>query len=170
MSDHDRTVEAVLALRAERLRRPLQAPEDEGHEGFVAFFELGDALFAFPLETLRAIVPLRGITPVPLAPPQVLGVVRYQRQLVAAFSLPALLGDRAWRCDPELLLIVERAPGRLVAVDCAEMPRTAQLAQARPERGAPLVNLALRDGREVRLVDPALLGAWRGQGGASRAE
>ena len=74
---------------------------------------------ALPLESLRAAVPLRMVTPVPLSPPHVIGILRFQGQILTAMSLSSLLGGRGWREDPAVLLVVDPGMGgRLLALDC----------------------------------------------------
>lgn len=147
---------AVLERRAERLALPA-AREEAGGGDLVAKFQLGDAFYAFPLARMRAIVPLRSVTAVPLAPRGVLGVVRWRRRIITAFSLPALLGGAAWRSDAEVLLVVELAPDHHVAVDCAEIPRSVALAENAIDRATPRApgvdEVALGDGGTVLLLD-----------------
>ncbi|MDP1822323.1 MAG: chemotaxis protein CheW [Archangium sp.] len=123
MTSHD---QKLLELRAERLR---SAPADRATDAFstwVAEFKLGGASWAVPLEVLRAAVSIRAVSSVPLAPPPIIGIVRYQGRLLCAYSLAALLGVKQWARDPSIILIVETG-GRLVAVDCEEAPRALPL-------------------------------------------
>ena len=84
---------------------------------------MGEDNYAIPLDLLRAAVPLRMVTPVPLSPPHVIGILRFQGQIVTALSLASLLGGRGWREDPAVLLVVDPGFGRLVAVDCERIPK-----------------------------------------------
>jgi chemotaxis signal transduction protein len=133
---------ALLERRAERARK--QRPElvDEARGLlWVAQFPVGDETYAFPLACLRAALPLRMVTPVPLAPPYVIGVLRHEATLITALSLVSVLGVRGWHVDPAVLLVVELAPGRLVAVDCESVPRAV---------GLPLVVVEDARARSVR--------------------
>jgi chemotaxis signal transduction protein len=114
----------LLEQRAQRLREAEQAEasrEEAVH--WVAEFPLGEERYALPLESLRAALPLRMVTPVPLSAPHVIGVLRFQGQVLAALSLASLLGGHGWRQDPAVLLVVERGDGELCAVDCEAIPR-----------------------------------------------
>src|SRR5262249_57706996 len=97
---------------------------EEGEATFwVAEFPVGDERYAVPLQRLRGSVPLRLVTPVPLSPPHVVGILRFQGQVIAALSLAALLGGRGWRQDPAVLLVVEGPSGDLLALDCEQVPQ-----------------------------------------------
>src|SRR5687767_10137255 len=109
----------LLEERAKRLR-DLEQTEVVREEAvhWVAEFPLGEERYALPLESLRAALPLRMVTPVPLSAPHVIGVLRFQGQVLAALSLASLLGGHGWRQDPAVLLVVDRGDGELCAVDC----------------------------------------------------
>jgi purine-binding chemotaxis protein CheW len=164
----------VLETRAGRLRARRAVELEEADQLFTAELALGDELFAFRLEALRGVVPLSRVTPVPLSPPGVIGVARFQGQLLTALSLPALLGGRAWASDPTVLLIAEvRAGGALVGFDCERVPRPSSLPRAgveaaRSARGAAsgVLEVQLPGGQAVQLIEfEALLARF--QGGAS---
>src|SRR5207237_10106809 len=105
-------VEALLLQRAERVRHKPAEADDETLL-WVAEFPVGEETYALPLETLRAAVPLKMVTAVPLSPPHVIGILRFQGQIVTALSLASLLGGRGWREDPAVLLVVDPGFGRL---------------------------------------------------------
>lgn len=119
---------ALLATRAERLKRRAEADTSEEAVVWLAELTLGDERFAFPLEAMRSVVPLKRLTPVPLAAAHVIGILRFQGQVISALSLPALLGGRAWRSDPTVLLVVDGPGGQPVALDCEGVPRPLALA------------------------------------------
>jgi chemotaxis signal transduction protein len=151
----------LLRQRAARLRSPLTRPEDSADLFWVARFPLGDELFAFPLRVLRAAIPLRAVTPVPLAPASVIGVLRFEGTLITAFSLASLLGLRSWPKDPTILLVLELEPLHLIAVDSSEVP----ISIALPARMNPVPASALEavsvlapaEGRPIGLIDPSAL-------------
>jgi purine-binding chemotaxis protein CheW len=150
-------MQRLLERRADRLRDRPHPLEGESAL-FVAEFPLGDRRIAIPLEQLRAAVPLRAVTPVPLAAPHVLGILRFQGQLVAALSLHSLLGGAGWKDDPAVLLIVDAGEGRLCALDCEQIPKPAGIPRALAEQAAgqaqgPLAAVTLPDGRELSLLD-----------------
>jgi purine-binding chemotaxis protein CheW len=156
----DARTREILAKRAERLRGSPTTVHDEPIE-WVAEFPVGDERYAVPLASLRAAVPLRRVTAVPLSQAHVVGILRFQGQLIAALSMASLLGITGWSQDPAVLLVVDPGWGRLVALDCEEIPRpigvssrAAEEARARATR--PLADV-MHDGRLVHLIDLAKL-------------
>jgi purine-binding chemotaxis protein CheW len=152
---------ALLLARAERLRRP-PAAEDEAGQAWIAEFPLADQRWAVPLAALRAALPLRMVRPVPLAPPHVVGILRWQGRIVTAVSLASLLGVRGWRQDPAVLLVVDAGGERLCALDCEAIPRPIALAhaaldKARAAADGPVAEIVPPDGKPIRFVDPARL-------------
>jgi chemotaxis signal transduction protein/CheY-like chemotaxis protein len=136
----------------------LPSSEVEGSVFWVAEFTLAGERYALPLTTLRAAFPMRTLTPVPLAPPHVIGVLRHQGQILAALSLASLLGDLSWSRDPSMLLVVDPGWGELTVVDCGQIPTASALplalvreAQAHSE--AAVVDVTAPDQRRLHLID-----------------
>jgi chemotaxis signal transduction protein len=156
----DEHTREVLAKRAERLRAP---PADVAEEAlvWVAEFPVGDERYAIPLSSLRAAVPLRRVTQVPLSRPHVIGILRFQGQIVTALSLASLLGIKGWSQDPAVLLVVDPGWGRLVALDCEEIPRPSGLSlpavEAARVKGQKAVMEIVHSGHIVNLIDFARL-------------
>src|SRR2546423_7874892 len=123
----------LLERRAARLREKPRATEEESVL-WAAEFPVGEDSYALPLESLRAAVPLKMVTPVPLSPPHVIGILRFQGQIITALSLASLLGGRGWREDPAVLLVVDSGFGRLVALDCERIPKPVGLPHALVEQ------------------------------------
>ncbi|HZH02965.1 MAG TPA: chemotaxis protein CheW [Myxococcaceae bacterium] len=150
-------VTQLLERRAARLSlRPVVDEEDAA--AWLAEFPLGDTRFAIPLHSLRAAVPLRWVTPVPLSPPYVIGVLRFEGQILSALSLSSLLGGRGWRQDPAVLLVVEGEDGRRVAIDCEQIPRpvtvpSASVRAAQAQAHGPVSHLVTPDLRAIALLD-----------------
>jgi len=154
-------VVALLERRAERLR---EAPSEEAREAVlpVAEFSLGADHYADPLEQLRSVLPLRLVTPVPLADTRVIGLLRHQGQLITVLSLMALLGVKGWRQDCTVLLLVDAGDGHLVAFDCEHVPRiealpVRQVEQARSRGKGPVFEVVTNGLRQVGLIDVAAL-------------
>lgn len=147
----------ILERRAERLRVAPQALADNAVEHHVAEFPVGEETFAIPLAAFRAVVPLRRVTPVPLARPHVVGILRFQGQIITALSMAAVLGIKGWRHDPAVLLVVDPGWGRLVAIDCEEVPRPVSIAHAAFDearaRESKAITEIVHDGRVVHLLD-----------------
>ncbi len=159
----------LLERRAERLRE-LEQTEANREEvvHWVAEFPLGEERYALPLDTLRAALPLRMVTPVPLSAPHVIGVLRFQGQVLAALSLASLLGGHGWRQDPAVLLVVERGDGELCAVDCEAIPRplglpVAAVEAARAQTDGPILEV-FSNQQLVHLIDPPRLFMRAGAG------
>src|SRR5712691_5627605 len=147
-------VKALLDRRAERARARPRLEEETVL--WMAEFPIGEEQYAIPLETLRAAVPLKMVTPVPLSPPHVIGILRFQGQVISALSLASLLGGRGWREDPAVLLVVDPGFGRLVAVDCERIPKPVglplkQVEEARSKATGAVAEVTLSGLRQVQL-------------------
>ncbi len=151
-------VREILRVRAERLRAAPRE-DDEGTTLWVAEFPVGGDRFALPLEALRAVLPLSMVTPVPLSPPHVVGVLRFDGRIISALSLASLLGSRGWRQDPAVVVVVDPGWGRLAALDCEAIPRavpvSAAVVEAAQAAGAdgPALEILTRDRQRINLVD-----------------
>src|SRR5438105_10458316 len=148
----------LLERRAARLRDKPRTTEEESVL-WAAEFPVGEDSYALPLETLRAAVPLKMVTPVPLSPPHVIGILRFQGQILTALSLSSLLGGRGWREDPAVLLVVDPGlGGRLVALDCERIPKPVPLPhalveEARARTSGPVVEVTLPGLKQLNLID-----------------
>jgi purine-binding chemotaxis protein CheW len=160
----------LLEKRAQRVRHK---PVEAGDETllWVAEFPVGEENYAIPLEALRAAVPLRMVTAVPLSPPHVIGILRFQGQIVTALSLASLLGGRGWREDPAVLLVVDPGFGRLVALDCERIPKPvglphALVQEARARSSGAIVEMTLPGLRQMNLIELGRLVDQREKEGA----
>jgi chemotaxis signal transduction protein len=147
----------LLVRRAERVRNKT-SEQDEENVLWVAEFPIGEETYALPLHTLRAAVPLKMVTAVPLSPPHVIGILRFQGQIVTALSLASLLGGRGWREDPAVLLVVDPGFGRLIALDCERIPKPtglphAVVEEARARSTGAACEITLPGARQVQLLD-----------------
>jgi chemotaxis signal transduction protein len=150
------TLLEVLRTRAGRLGAARQAEQAEASLP-VAEFAVGGDRYALSLSCLRAVMPLRRVASVPLAPAHVLGILRFEDQLIVAMSLMALLGARGWRQDCATLLVVDAGEGHLVALDCEQVPQIgalplSQVEQARAKKAGPVLDVA-HGARQVGLID-----------------
>lgn len=151
----------ILDARARRLAQ-LRASEDFQSVLPVGEFLVGGDAYALPLEGLRAVLPLRGGSFIPLVSSHVLGVLRFQGRLVCAMSLLAPLGAKGWRRECSVLLVVERDDARWAAIDFEQVPRIAELPladieQARARSKGPVLDVTLRGRRQVGLIDLSAL-------------
>ncbi|HUJ24551.1 MAG TPA: chemotaxis protein CheW [Myxococcales bacterium] len=156
---------ALLERRAARVREKPREQEEEFL--WVAEFPVGEETYAIPLEALRAAVPLKMVTPVPLSAPHVIGILRFQGQIITALSLASLLGGRGWREDPAVLLVVDPGFGKLLALDCERIPKPTGLPhplveEARARATGAIVEITLPGARQVLLLDLAQLMDRRG--------
>jgi chemotaxis signal transduction protein len=164
-------LQALLDRRALRLRDRRVEVDDE-KVIWAAEFPVGEERYAIPLDSLRAAVPLRMVTPVPLSPPHLIGIVRFQGQILSALSLSALLGGRGWRDDPAVLLVVDPGVGRLVALDCEQIPKpialpVALVEEARRTAKGSSIELTLPSMRQLHLLELRRLIGQRAKGGAA---
>lgn len=91
---------------------PAAAPLD------VVFFELRGLRCALPLGVVRKVLPMRGITPVPLAPPVVRGIAPMQGFILPVLDLSVCFQTAGedtveaagYRTGNDKLLLVETAP------------------------------------------------------------
>src|SRR5262245_20965075 len=121
-------------------------------------FSVGEEIYAIPLEHLRAAIPLTSVTPIPQAPPHVIGIVRFRGQAITVLSFAAIFGVSGWRVDPAVLVVLEGPSKRLIAIDCEHIPRAASLphpaiAVARSARTGPLIELSVPDLGRILLLD-----------------
>ena len=140
----DERVRALLVRRAERLARIAGDPAADAQlDGrWVAELEMGHQRWALPLESVKAVVPLRRVSPVPGAPRHVLGITSAEGELLTVLSFSVVLGLRGYRADSRVLLVVEAGEDRRVAVDCEEVPRARVLPPSAAEPSAgPVVTI-----------------------------
>ena len=150
----------LLERRAERVREKPRAEDEEFL--WVAEFPIGEENYAIPLDALRAAVPLKMVTPVPLSPPHVIGILRFQGQIITALSLASLLGGRGWREDPAVLLVVDPGFGKLLALDCERIPKPtglphALVEEARARATSAVVEVTMPGMKQVLLLELARL-------------
>lgn len=153
----------LLARRLERLSSRAKT-QDEGTTGatWVATFPVGVELFALPVASLAAAVPLRLVTPVPLAPASLVGVFRHEGEILPVFSLASLLGVRGWRTDPAVVLVLQLKGDRRVGVDCEQVPvpvalETDRVNEARAAEPGPVALVRRPSADPIQLVDPERL-------------
>lgn len=121
--------------------------------------QIGDEDYALPVRHVPEVADLGDITPVPGAPPAVLGIRNLRGEVVPVFDLASALGA-AGTPDLRRIVLVEAAGRRCaLAVDAVtavtELPEAQEIADSSLLEGA-----FLDDGRLVGVVDvPALLDA-----------
>jgi purine-binding chemotaxis protein CheW len=161
LNDHDPALEEILEKRAERARASADA-EQTAATIPVAEFSSGKDRYAIPLSALRAVLPLKAITPVPGSPVHVIGILRFQGQLITVVSLMTLLGVKGWRHDCAVLLVVELEGGHRLAIDCEHIPRIEAMPQraveqARSRDCGPVYDVSTPGLQTVGFIDLAAL-------------
>lgn len=76
----------------------------------VVFFEMRGLRCALPVSVVREVLPMPRLTPVPLAPPVLRGIVPIRGQILPVIDLGACLqqaSNSSHRLDAERLLVVE---------------------------------------------------------------
>ena len=73
-------------------------------------FVVGDHLYGIPVGQVQEVLPARTATRVPLAPPEVAGLVNLRGQVVLSLDLRARLGLESADCaTPRMMVVVRRA-------------------------------------------------------------
>lgn len=123
---------------------------------------VGAEEYALPVRHVPEVAELGDVTPVPGAPPQVLGIRNLRGEVLPVFDLAAGLGAEGSGAATRIVLAEDpAAPGRRCALAVDEILEVAELGEAQEAVDSPLLaGAVLLDGRLVGLVDvPALLGA-----------
>jgi chemotaxis signal transduction protein len=127
---------------------------DAGHERVLAF-DVGGAPFACRLGSVREILPLPPLTPLPGAPPGILGVVAVRGRVIAVLD-----GADRWGGDggADAMLLVLEHRGRWLGVRCGEVDRVVVAPTARAVAlGGECFEVTGTQGPARRLVDAAIL-------------
>jgi purine-binding chemotaxis protein CheW len=109
-------IEAVFRARAAELAaRREQAAEPAGTAPALAF-ALGGERYALPLADLAGVLPLGRLTPVPGAPPELLGLINGRGRVCCVVDLARLLGLPAQPPDVPGFVVLLRRPGGAVGL------------------------------------------------------
>ncbi|HYV15599.1 MAG TPA: chemotaxis protein CheW [Conexibacter sp.] len=111
---------------------------------------VGEERYALPVEEVRSIVDMDGLTPVVGAPATVLGLRALDGALLPVFDLATVLGVA--RGAPSRVVVVDRGVGLAVdeVLDVAELPAVAEGSASERLRGTVLL-----DGVLVGAIDLA---------------
>lgn len=112
-------VQRVLMSRAQALARPVEERPALAEPLDLLVFSLSKERYGIDITQVQDVVPLRDITPLPCAPPFVLGVVNHRGRILAVLDFRRLL-DLAGEAVPGnmRLVVVEAAGMRFgIAVD-----------------------------------------------------
>jgi purine-binding chemotaxis protein CheW len=83
---------SALRLQGAEAPKPLPAPQTE-RRCFTVID--GDEMFGLPVQSVQTIFRIEGVTPVPLGPPEVEGLVNLRGRIVTAVSLKRRLSKNA---------------------------------------------------------------------------
>lgn len=100
----------ILRERARVLARPLDRQESSDDGLPVLLFHLGGETYAVECRHVREVLRLRGLTPVPGAPPFVLGIVNVRGQILSVADLRPFLGLRTAPATASSRIAVLQAP------------------------------------------------------------
>ncbi len=100
----------VLRERARNLARPLDHRESSDDGLPVLLFQLGGEAYAVECRHVREVLRPRGLTPLPGAPPFVLGIVNVRGQILSVADLRPFLGLRPAPATAASRIAVLQAP------------------------------------------------------------
>jgi purine-binding chemotaxis protein CheW len=106
-------VRRILAARAQTLARPREEVRVPTEVLELLVFSLGGERYAIEMAYVLEAIPLRGLTPVPCAPPFVLGVVNHRGQILPVLDLRRLLEPAGVEVAQEGLVVAVQA-GRMM--------------------------------------------------------
>lgn len=130
--------------------------------GLVCTFHLGEHLFGVDVRNVQEVIRHQELTPVPLAPPVVRGLINLRGQIVTAIDMRTRLGlhhsdgdhrgmNLVIRTDDEVVSLLVDEIGDVVEVDAElfELPP----ATLRPEARANITGVYKLDGALLLLLD-----------------
>jgi purine-binding chemotaxis protein CheW len=107
-------------------------------------FELNDARYAIPLDLVREVARAVAVTPLPGAPPVVLGVIDVRGRIAPVYDLRRRLGLEPREIEPSDQFVLADSAGRLVAlvVDRVEWMASVpdEAIHEEPEPGVPYIS------------------------------
>lgn len=178
MAESTLDLKTILAERAQRLADAGEARLEEGETVPLLLFELGAAVFGVEPTAVREVFPVvGGITPVPLAPPELAGLVNLHGVVLPAVDLGVLfqLGSQVF--DRTAALVAGPPSDQLVLLvgflrDLQSFPEEhfEEPPSGLPDQVRKYVTRCTRSGvavvdLEAVLADPALQFAPRTAGG-----
>lgn len=161
---------AIFRQRAARLaaRKPAEAEETLD----VLVFWLGDECCALELTAVAEVLPFRGLTPVPGAPPELLGVVNLRGTIRPVLDLCRVTGAGGGGNDGYVLFLRDDGPPPGVRVDRVEAVKRIRIGELAADdrkaameghfvKGLTQETLILLDAEAVRGALAAVLGTGR---------
>ncbi len=144
---------------------PEQVPNLPAHE--VVVCAVGREHFALPLESLAEIFKVSEITPLPLSPSYLVGVINVHGNLASVLSLGRILGLEDTREEGLLLILTQDHGGFALHVDTTTgftsyvtLEDVARDAPAK-ENSVEIIEGVFRDrGKLISLINPEKLRVW----------
>jgi purine-binding chemotaxis protein CheW len=122
--------------------RNANGPADETEE-FVTFTIAGQ-LFGIPVLQIQDVLSSYQITPIPLAPPEIVGSLNLRGRVVTAIDVRLRLGLSARPKDAESMSIVAENEGELYSLMVDSVGEVLALSQSAYERNLPTLDAKFR--------------------------
>ncbi len=122
--------------------RNANGPADETEE-FVTFTIAGQ-LFGIPVLQIQDVLSSYQITPIPLAPPEIVGSLNLRGRVVTAIDVRLRLGQSARPKDAESMSIVAENEGELYSLMVDSVGEVLALSQSAYERNLPTLDAKFR--------------------------
>ncbi len=122
--------------------RNANGPADETEE-FVTFTIAGQ-LFGIPVLQIQDVLSSYQITPIPLAPPEIVGSLNLRGRVVTAIDVRLRLGLSARPKDAESMSIVAENQGELYSLMVDSVGEVLALSQSAYERNLPTLDAKFR--------------------------
>lgn len=103
------TIENVFSKRAEMLAKRRIVPDTEREAVPMLFFRVGSLRCALPLEEIIEVLPFTACTPVPEAPPELMGAINVRGSIQAVLDLAVLLDQTIDKSTPGYLLLLKKS-------------------------------------------------------------
>ena len=132
--------------------------DSEMSEEFVTF-TIAEQLFGIPVLQIQDVLSSYHITPIPLAPPEIIGSLNLRGRVVTAIDVRLRLGLPARPADSESMSIVAENDGELYSLMVDAVGEVLALSQGAFERNLPTLDAEFRSFSEgiYRLDDKLLV-------------
>jgi purine-binding chemotaxis protein CheW len=118
-------------------------PSSEKNEEFVTFTIAGQ-LFGIPVLQIQDVLSSYHITPIPLAPPEIIGSLNLRGRVVTAIDVRLRLGLPARPSDVDSMSIVAENAGELYSLMVDSVGEVLALSQSAYERNLPTLDAKFR--------------------------
>lgn len=125
-------------------------------------FQLMDRQFAIPLEHVQRVIRMAAVTPVPDSPPEIMGIINLQGNVVPVLDIRESLSMPAGEANPEDRILIAEFNQRLFAFVVDDVQEVLQLTHQQIEASRehlpaswPLVGVIQREEGLIVLLDTA---------------